>query len=196
MLSIQWPCVNSVDPGWSDNNFGSKIFKLIPQNSNLGACCEIVPRWLQQNLSNVKSTLVQVMAWCRQATSHYLNQCWPRFLTSYGITRPQWVNIWHWDTTPTCKWLTIAQVHWSTESPDLSHSLKIMHEKQWYTLCKRKTSWEAGPWFNVKMPSYQYRKSHYGDKMVIRSSYLHNVISYTAKMESLHWTNPLVGQYL
>ena len=23
-----------------------------------------------------KSTLVQVMAWCRQATSHYLNQCW------------------------------------------------------------------------------------------------------------------------
>ena len=24
-----------------------------------------------------KSTLVQVMAWCRQATSHYLNQCWP-----------------------------------------------------------------------------------------------------------------------
>ena len=24
-----------------------------------------------------KSTLVQVMAWCRQATSHYLSQCWP-----------------------------------------------------------------------------------------------------------------------
>ena len=23
-----------------------------------------------------KSTLVQVMAWCRQATSHYLSQCW------------------------------------------------------------------------------------------------------------------------
>ena len=25
-----------------------------------------------------KSTMVWVMAWCRQATSHYLNQCWPR----------------------------------------------------------------------------------------------------------------------
>ena len=24
-----------------------------------------------------KSTLVQVMAWCHQAPSHYLNQCWP-----------------------------------------------------------------------------------------------------------------------
>ena len=27
-----------------------------------------------------KSTLVQAMAWSHQVTSHYLNQCWPRFL--------------------------------------------------------------------------------------------------------------------
>ena len=33
------------------------------------------------------------MAWCRQATSHYLNQCWPRSLPPYGVIRPQWVNI-------------------------------------------------------------------------------------------------------
>ena len=32
------------------------------------------------------------MAWCRQVTSHYLNQCWPGPMTPYGITRPQWVN--------------------------------------------------------------------------------------------------------
>ena len=32
------------------------------------------------------------MAWCRQATSHYLSQCWPRSMSPYGITRPQWVN--------------------------------------------------------------------------------------------------------
>ena len=32
------------------------------------------------------------MAWCRQATGHYLNQCWQRPVTPYGITRPQWVN--------------------------------------------------------------------------------------------------------
>ena len=32
------------------------------------------------------------MAWCRQATSHYLSQCWPRSLSPYGVTRPQWVN--------------------------------------------------------------------------------------------------------
>ena len=39
-----------------------------------------------------KSTLVQVMAWCRQATSHYLSQCCPRSQSPYGVTRPQWVN--------------------------------------------------------------------------------------------------------
>ena len=41
----------------------------------------------------VKSTLVQVMAWCRQASSHYLNQCWSRSLSPNDIiTRPQCVN--------------------------------------------------------------------------------------------------------
>ena len=32
------------------------------------------------------------MAWCRQAPSHYLSQCWPRYLLPYGIIRPQWVS--------------------------------------------------------------------------------------------------------
>ena len=43
-------------------------------------------------LIDYKSTLVQVMAWCHQVTSHYLNECWPRSLTPYGITRLQWVK--------------------------------------------------------------------------------------------------------
>ena len=51
---------------------------------------------------------------------------------------------------------------------------------------------ESGPWFNIKMPSYQYRKSHCGDKTVVRSSYLHNGISYTGKMTSLYWIKALV----
>ena len=44
-----------------------------------------------------------------------------------------------------------------------------------------------GPRFNIKMSSYQYRKSLGGDKTVVRSSYLHNGISYTGKMSSLYW---------
>ena len=33
------------------------------------------------------------MAWCHQAPSHYLNQCWPRSMTPYDVTRPQWVKL-------------------------------------------------------------------------------------------------------
>ena len=44
------------------------------------------------DLTDDESTLVQVMAWCRQATSHYLSQCWHRSLSPYGVTRPHWVN--------------------------------------------------------------------------------------------------------
>ena len=33
---------------------------------------------MSENLIHGKPTLVQVMAWCRQATCHYMNQCWPR----------------------------------------------------------------------------------------------------------------------
>ena len=47
--------------------------------------------------------------------------------------------------------------------------------------------WDPGPWFNIKMSSYQYRKSHCGDKTILRPSYLHNGISYTDKTASLYW---------
>ena len=44
-----------------------------------------------------------------------------------------------------------------------------------------------GPRFNIKMTTYQYRKSHCGDKTILRPSYLHNGISYTGKTTSLYW---------
>ena len=52
--------------------------------------------------------------------------------------------------------------------------------------------WYFGPWFNIKMSSYQYRKTHCGDETVVRSSYLHNGFSYTGKMTSLYWIRALV----
>ena len=70
------------------------MFKLIIQNrcSSLGTYCEIVLRWMPQNHTSGNSTLVQVMAWCHQARSHYLSQCWPRFMSPYGVNRPEWHN--------------------------------------------------------------------------------------------------------
>ena len=124
-------CFNSLAPGRYDNNFGSKIFKLIPQNSSLGASCEIALRWLPQNLSNVKSTLVQVMAWCHQATGHYLNQCWPRSLMSYGVTRPQWVNANHDDAAvkhPAIMWTSVDYL--LVVKPDLNrHMISLGHNE-------------------------------------------------------------------
>ena len=52
--------------------------------------CEIALGCMSQDFIDGKSTLVQVMACCRQATSHYLSQCWPSSVFPYGITRPQW----------------------------------------------------------------------------------------------------------
>ena len=43
-----------------------------------------------------------------------------------------------------------------------------------------------GGWNNIKMSSSQYRKYHYGDKTILRPSYLHNGIPYTGKMISLY----------
>ena len=39
---------------------------------------------MSQDPTDGKSTLVKVMAWCRQATSHYLNQWWPSAITPWS----------------------------------------------------------------------------------------------------------------
>ena len=51
-----------------------------------------IMRWMPRDLTDDKSTFVQVMVWCRRATSHYPSQCWPSSMSPYGVTRPQWVN--------------------------------------------------------------------------------------------------------
>ena len=43
-------------------------------------------RGMPLNLVNEKSTLVQVMDLCWQATSHYFSPLWPKSLSSYGTT--------------------------------------------------------------------------------------------------------------
>ena len=53
---------------------------------------EIVLWWMSLDLTYHKSTLVEVMAWCCQATRHYLSQYWLSSMSPYGVTRPHWVN--------------------------------------------------------------------------------------------------------
>ena len=88
---------NSLAPGKFEWNFRHAIFKQILVIDGWCTSCEIAQKWMSLDFSDDQSTLVQVMAWCHHATSHYLSQCWPRSLSPYGVTRPQWVksNIFH-----------------------------------------------------------------------------------------------------
>ena len=86
---------------WPLGDFRWVLFKPIAVIDGWDACCEIALRRISLDLTD-KATLVQVMAWCHQATSHYLSQCWPSFLSPYGVTRPQWVNPMCWYGHPHC----------------------------------------------------------------------------------------------
>ena len=72
-LCLVYASFNSIALGRWGDNFKSITFKLVIQKSSMVICCDIVLRWMQQNLTNEKSTLIQVMPWwCHQATSHYI----------------------------------------------------------------------------------------------------------------------------
>ena len=46
----------------------------------------------QWTLQMVSQYWCRLWFWCRQVIRHYLSQCWPSRMSSYGVTRPQWVN--------------------------------------------------------------------------------------------------------
>ena len=83
--------LNLLAPGRFGCDLKNLIFNLVLLIGILRSLYDNALRSMLQNITG-KSTLVQVMAWCRQATSHYLSQCWPRSMLPYGVIRPQWVK--------------------------------------------------------------------------------------------------------
>ena len=106
-------------------------------NDGWGISCKRAFRRMSMDLTVKKSTLVQVMAWCCQATSHYLRQCWPRsmllwnsffilstiivhrrslyfFLLPYGITRSQWVKRAPWCIASANPPAAVADESWAS----------------------------------------------------------------------------------
>ena len=69
-------------------NLISVIFKLYISN----IFREITLKWAKKTLLMISPTLAQAISRCRKATCHYLSRCWPRYMSLYGVTRPQWVN--------------------------------------------------------------------------------------------------------
>ena len=102
VITYPWGCPNtgypsetyliSLAPGRCASNFKSLNSKQTIRSWTLLAKLFSDDR-LSRNIFDDKSTSIQVMTWCHQATSHYLNPCWPRPMASYGITRPQWDKI-------------------------------------------------------------------------------------------------------
>ena len=62
----------------------------------INASCETTHRWMPHSTFNDKSTLAHVMAWCHQAPSHYISQCWShhlcRHLVSLGHNELTWFD--------------------------------------------------------------------------------------------------------
>ena len=132
------------------------------------------------DLTKDKSTLVQVMAWCRQATSHYLSQCWPRSLPPYGVTRPQWVK-----KKSLYSWILIKSGHqdiitgtagedtmttWCQLCRYLWHWRLSFQKPQVLPVPKKLASWhvDANFWspmasFHYKTDDFQCRKFHQND---------------------------------
>ena len=83
---------NSLAPGRSEQSFQWLIFKRMSFITGWGISSEIALRWMSLDFTGDKSTLVQVMAWCHRTTNHYLSQCWPRSVSPFVVTGPQWVK--------------------------------------------------------------------------------------------------------
>ena len=84
--------INSLAPGRPECNSKNVIFNLVLLIGIFRSSHDNTLRWMTQDLTDDKSTLVQVMAWCCEATSHYLSQCWLSSVSPYGVAGPQWVK--------------------------------------------------------------------------------------------------------
>ena len=76
--------VKSLAPGRNGKNFKRTIFNLTSWIWFFSNSYEIILGRMPLDTRDDKSTLVQVMAWRCQATSHYLSQLWHRSMSPYG----------------------------------------------------------------------------------------------------------------
>ena len=98
-----------------------------------------------------------------------------------------------WGSSRVETWMQqLKKQTWKHNELKKKYILELGHETMACAVCLLIFLWPSGPQFNIKMTSYQYRKSHCGDKTILRPSYLHNGISYTGKMTSLYWIRALV----
>ena len=110
-----------------------------------------------------------------------VNQCWHIVNCALG-NKIQW-NLNH------NHHISFREINWkksSTKWQPYCFGFNIL------IICNTTGILDTGAWFNIKMPSYQYRNSHCGDKAILRPAYPQSGISYTGKTTYLYWIGPLV----
>ena len=75
--------INALRPKQNDRHFADDIFKYIFLNEKC-LSIQFSPKFPKCPTDN-KSSLVQVMTWCHQAPSHFMNQCCAT-TTQYSVT--------------------------------------------------------------------------------------------------------------
>ena len=85
---------NSLAPEICSCNLKSPILKLILKINILSISSEFALKWMPEGYTNeVKIGACSGELPANQATTHhYLNQCWPKFVSPYSVTGPQWVK--------------------------------------------------------------------------------------------------------
>ena len=125
---MQLGLINSLVPGRLEWNFRYVNVSLISVTDGWGISCEIALRWMLLDFIDDKSTPVQVMAWCLQATSHYLNQCWRRSMSPHGVNGPQRVN-------------TKSNITWYCIEPGILLCMGSAIERQLYIVTSSFIGW-------------------------------------------------------
>ena len=120
------------------------------------------------DIHNDWSTLVQVMAWCHQASSHYLRQCWFRSLLVYGVTTPIWVNLQELGPISQSVDELINQIFWKFSfyfnfNDSISLQICTCHNSSAVVTCAKK-------WTDWSDNSCSYKSNLYIDNIWIRSS--------------------------
>ena len=113
---------NLVIPGRSECNFKKAIFNSVSLIDIFRYSYDNTLRCMPFGLTDDKSILVQVMAWCCQATTHYLSQTWPRSLASQSVliythTPRRFQSIWY---TWCCRLVTA-----SSWGPTRGHNVDV-----------------------------------------------------------------------
>ena len=129
----------------------------------------------------IKSPLVKVTAWCRQATSQYLNQYWHRSLPPYDVTGPQWVKRWRH-----CNAVATLDLVWQRHIVDFLWDLLVSCEI-WQRVFYQSIYFLITSIFDIRLDVAQARN-------ILRSRYSVIITRYSTSMglcrvsNTVYWT--------